>query len=107
LPPAEPTYQVLSVGLPGYLDGIYPVNAMHTLEPLPAHLKSYPSPAAPNPLPESPDAALDVDAVLIQAERAVPKSLKPGLQRNFTHVYTFKGHVQVYVRKAARSASKP
>jgi hypothetical protein len=51
-PPPVPAYRVLAVGLGGYENGLYPVEALSTCEELPPHLQHH---AAPSRTSASPD----------------------------------------------------
>lgn len=99
LPPVEPTYRTLSLGLDGYADGIYPVDAMHVLEPLPNHLRHYPAPDQPVDRRHAEAAAGSVDAVLMGPGISPPPELGEVLDARFEHIFSFNGELHVYVRK--------
>ncbi len=44
-PPPTPAYRVLAVGLGGYTDGLYPVDALSACEELPSHLQDHAAPS--------------------------------------------------------------
>ena len=100
LPPVEAPYRVQSIGLPGYADGVYPVEAMNVYEPMPGPMKHYPGPSIPAPEgSQESTAALDtVNAVLATTDRALSTATDAVLSQQFTRVITYK-HLAVYVRK--------
>ena len=109
LPPVEAPYRVLSLGIPGYPDGVYPVEAMNVYDPLAPRLKHYPVPAVPvaNWLaaPKAPESIDGVDVVLVNNERGLPTGLETALREKFQYVlaYASNAHFSVHVRKAPAS----
>lgn len=107
LPPDEPPYRVLSLGVSGYGDGVYPVETMGTVDPLPDRFKSYAKPAEPATAETagSSDVIDHVDAVLVGSGTAVPVALAAALQSQFLQVFSFSGRFSVYVRQRPRAPS--
>ncbi len=103
LPPVEAPYRVLSLGLPGYRDGIYPVDAMGTIEVLSDHLKTYATPSAPASwdTAPSPEVIDQVNAVLTGPGAAPTPALALALREKFTNIFNFGGQLGVYVRSAS------
>jgi hypothetical protein len=86
--------------LPGYADGVYPVEAMNVYEPMPEPMRHYPAPSIPAPegSQESTAALETVNAVLATTDRALSPATDAVLSQQFTRVITYK-HFAVYVRK--------
>lgn len=91
-PPVEAPFTVLSSGLPGYADGLYPIDSLGVCEGLPAKLQTYPRPSVPLGAPAEAaellrraNAALIANAGALDAEaqrelsRLVLVSSYPGL----------------------------
>lgn len=103
LPPVEAPYRVLTLGINGYADGVYPVEALNVYDPLPGPMLHYPPPAIPAPegSPES-IAALDtVDVVLAATQRAISPAINSILGQRFVNVVSYfdRAHFAVWVRK--------
>jgi hypothetical protein len=105
LPPVEPPYRVLSLGVSGYGDGVYPVETMGTYDPLPDRFKSYAAPALATTAESagSPDVVDRIDAVLVGASTVPPLALQSVLQSQFVQVFSFGGRFSVYVRSLPRA----
>jgi hypothetical protein len=100
LPPAEAPYRVLSLGLSGYADGIYPVDAMGTVEGLPERLRTYATPAVPwtGDVANAPETIDRVNVVLIGSGATAPPALAGELSSKFNYIFSFGGQLAVYVR---------
>jgi hypothetical protein len=95
-PPVEAPYRGLLVGMPGYVDGLYPIEALSTLETLPAPLKRYAAPARTAP---SPFALLaEADSILIGAAVTLDAAAARGLNQDFLPAVTYPGF-RVWVRR--------
>jgi hypothetical protein len=105
LPADELPYRVLSLGMSGYGDGVYPVETMGTYDPLPDRLKSYAAPATPATAESagSSDVIDHVDAVLVGTSTTLPVPLQAALQSQFLRVLSFSGRFSVYVRQRPRA----
>lgn len=99
LPPPEATYRVLSIGLPGYVDGIYNVDQLNTLEPLPGDLKQYATPKIRVGEDQAKDHLGELDAVLVKQGRTLPSHLTAALNRQFIRVFSFRHEIDVHVRR--------
>ncbi len=104
-PPLEPSYRVLSLGISGYGNGIYPVEAMNTVDPMQARFRKYPAPATPI----EPEAAAlpgllekDVDVVFVGASTSIPEGLAPVLSAQFERLLTYNHQFSVHVRLTPR-----
>ena len=85
-PPAlDHPYRVLAVGLSGYKDGLYPIEALNTYEGAPKHLLRWAPPSAP--LPADPAAASSLvdqaEAVLLGAKPALNAAVKQHIDALF------------------------
>jgi hypothetical protein len=109
LPPVEAPYRVLSLGIPGYPDGVYPVEALNVYDPLAPQFKHYPAPTVTvlNGLsaPQAPEAIDSVDAALVNNERGLPAGLETALREKFQYVLAYSSHAHfgVYIRKGPRA----
>jgi hypothetical protein len=103
LPPAEAPYRVLGLGLTGYHDGIYPVDAMGTVEPLLDRLKTYAEPEVPTTgdATAAPEIIDHVNAVLIGSGTTPPAALATELSNKFINIFSFGGDLGVYVRSTS------
>jgi hypothetical protein len=101
-PPPDHPFQVLSIGLAGYADGLYPVEAMKTYEAVPENKETFAPPA--KPLPQDVAAQLDlvngVDAVLLADHAKIDAALKGRIDARFVPGQTFSKSFTVYVRRA-------
>ncbi|HTM46389.1 MAG TPA: hypothetical protein VL137_15620 [Polyangiaceae bacterium] len=93
-------YQVISVGTPGYANGIYPLGLMNSVEDLPARFHHYPTP--PRLLPTD-DAGLreaftQASAVLIQSA-LITDAIRPLLNERFALAKTLGGYFSIYLSK--------
>ena len=103
LPPVEAPYRVQTLGINGYPDGVYPVEALNVYDPLPDPMRHYPPPSVPAPegSPESLAALDTVDVVLATTQRALPPAINAILGQRFVNVISYfdRAHFAVYVRK--------
>lgn len=109
LPPAEAPYRVLGLGLPGYRDGVYPVDAMSVVESLSDRLKTYPTPAVATTGEEAaaPEIIDHVNAVLIGSGATAPSALALVLRDKFINIFNFGGQLSVYVRSTSLQPPAP
>jgi hypothetical protein len=94
-PPQEPPYQVLSIGVPELGDGLYPIEALGTVDTLPPQMKHVPPPSR---TAASPAELLDAARVaIIGSGRALDPATSERLQREFREVQS-QGGYRVLVR---------
>ena len=110
LPPAlDHPYEVLALGLHGYADGLYRVEAMSTYEDVPDAEGTHERYASPDvPLPGG--AGADVgraDAVCLGDGFPVPAPLQRAIDGSFDVAATYPGALTVLVRRAPRGAPAP
>jgi hypothetical protein len=97
-PEEEDPYQVLSLGVPGYDDGVYPIGDLDTIEYLAGPLRSYKKPKVPVKGAEQAARMLRrVDAVLLGARHRPGKEASAELRR-FTAAIKYSGSFDVYLR---------
>lgn len=101
LPPQEPPYRALLLGLGNYADGVYPVDALGIYEPLPERFKEWPIPAqsvAPGSagLPEVID---HVNAVVVASATAPSLGLQTALRENFMEALSLSDSFTVWIRR--------
>jgi hypothetical protein len=102
-PPDAPGYTVLCVGLHGYADGIYPLDALSVHEGLPESFRRYPAPKQPFPEQSQIDAGLDdVDAILTSGESEHLRAIAGAVSRDFMPASNFSGGYVVSIRKSPR-----
>ncbi len=99
-PPVEAPYRVLSLGLGGYSDGVYPIEAMGVIEPFysrfpPPAISATPASAA------EPDIIDHVNAVLVGPGVNPPAALDAALSQKFQRELTYNGNskLTVYLRR--------
>jgi hypothetical protein len=99
-PPPDHPYHVLSIGLGGYKDGLYPVEAMKAYEGVPEHREKFPPPERPLPKPGPDQLAMadESDAVILGEKARPDASLKQHIDQLFETGQTYKGFT-IYVRK--------
>jgi hypothetical protein len=100
-PPVEAPYRVLSLGLGGYADGVYPIEAMGVLEPIYDPDRRFPSPAkavsaASAAAPEIID---QVKAVLLGIDSKPSPALQAALRDKFTNELTYGPKLTVYLHR--------
>ncbi len=99
-PPEDHPWRALSLGVPGYQDGIYPIESMNTPDALPEPVRKYPAPAE---AVERSNAAIEqalgsVDVVFVGSGRAEEIAAHK-LDTRFDHVTTYsRGHA-IYIKK--------
>ena len=98
-PPVERPYHVLCLGLYGYANGLYPIEAMNVNEHLDPKFRSYPSPERPWPLDGSGASELvrAADAVLVR-NLGGWGDLASMVMSGFEYIPTH-GDEQVYARR--------
>jgi hypothetical protein len=88
-PAAEPPYRALSVGIWGYADGLYPVEALSTCEGFPAELEHF---APPSRSAASPWALLpEADAVLVGTGVSIAPDTNGRLTHDFQQIAAYGG----------------
>jgi hypothetical protein len=101
-PPPDHPYRVLSLGLAGYADGLYPVEAMKTYEYVPEGREKFAPPETPLPPDPSAQAALaaSADAVCV-ADRFHPDArLKSRIDTVFEPAVAYAHSFTIYVRRS-------
>jgi hypothetical protein len=100
-PPAQSPYRVLALGLTGYADGVYPIEAMSVIEPIPDPHRSWPSPAvAATPTSAAMPEVIDpVNAAVIGAGVQLPPALDSALREKFQNQLSYGGRFTVYLRR--------
>jgi hypothetical protein len=83
-PPAEAPFQVLAIGLPGYKDGLYPVESLSTCETLPPAYQHRADPARTAPAFST--LVPDAKAALIGQNVALDAPTQELLNREFHEV---------------------
>jgi hypothetical protein len=83
-PPPEAPYQVLAIGLPGYKDGLYPVESLSTCETLPPAYQHRADPVRTSPSFAS--LVPDAKAALIGQNVALDGPTQELLNREFHEV---------------------
>jgi len=69
-PPTESPYRVLCLGMDGYADGLYPIEALNVNEHLPSNLRHYPAPERPVEGGDAWELLRAADAALIRGHSA-------------------------------------
>ncbi|HET6149567.1 MAG TPA: hypothetical protein VFH68_18665 [Polyangia bacterium] len=101
-PPEQAPYRVLAMGLNGYADGVYPVEAMKVIEPIPDPHRTFPAPAVavtPAVSPGSPEVIDQVNAVLVAENTRLPPDLDAALREKFQASLSYGGRFTVYLRR--------
>jgi hypothetical protein len=89
-PPPVPAYAVLMLGMGGYRDGLYPVDALSTCEELPPHLQRYAQPAKAIAPGENTAALLDeANAVFVGAQARLDGPATSRLNREFRAIRAY------------------
>jgi len=99
-PPEQPPFRVLTIGLKGYADGIYPVEAMNILEPIPDPHRIWPAPAlaVDSPVTAASPAVIDqVNAVIVAASAPRPPELEAVLGEKFQPALSYSDRFTVYL----------
>jgi hypothetical protein len=103
-PPPEAPYKVLSLGMDGYANGVYPVEAMGVYDMLPSEDKHYPAPTTPVTAETAGTSAVidGVHAVLMSNDYQPRPALAEVLRTQFQNVITYRDHgrLSVYIRIA-------
>lgn len=96
--------RVLALGLWGYRNGLYPVEAMTTHEGLPAHLLAWPAPAVPLAPAEDAQTALlaQADVVLVGAGQVAPPAMQRELGTQFAAGISYRSGFTVFHRRQPR-----
>ena len=108
-PPTDHPYRVLMLGLRGYADGVYPIEAMNTYESIPNMTEVFAPPEVP--LPGHPAAqgqlAAGVDAVCIDTHFVPSAALLESLLVSFESVVTYPNDFSVLVPGPAARPQGP
>lgn len=92
LPGYEEPYEALTLGMPGYGNGLYPIDQLDVIEYLPPHLRRYPAPVVPAPDAKRQAQLLKrADAVFIGQGFSLAPELRPELGR-FERVISYPGY---------------
>jgi hypothetical protein len=102
-PVPQAPYFVVSLGLPGYPDGLYPVESMSAQEAMPDRREPFASPAVPWSSDEAEQVALllRANAVCVGVKAPVSPSVREVLGA-FQKAETYKGEFAIYVRRPPR-----
>ncbi len=102
LPPQEPPYRALLLGLGNYADGVYPVEALGVYEPLPAQFKQWPVPelSVTSQSAGLPEVIDHVNAVVIADGTAPSSDLQRALGDKFIRTMSFSNRFAVWIRSA-------
>ena len=99
IPEGEQPYRALTLGMPGYADGLYPIDRLSVIEYLPAHLRRYPAPAAPAPdTVRRLELLKQADAVFMGQAFSKEAELRPELGR-FERAISYPGQFSLYVKR--------
>jgi hypothetical protein len=103
LPPQEVPYQSLMLGLDGYADGVYPIDALGIYEPLPERFKQWPLPALPVTLESAglPAVIDHVNAAVISSQIAPSSQLETALREKFINTMSFRDRFTVWIRRTS------
>jgi hypothetical protein len=101
-PPREQPYRVAVLGLHGYADGLYPIQALNANEYIPPALRNYSAPSRPANTPAAAGIAIEeADAVLL-GPGYVSSSHLLGRFAGFVKALQYPGQVAVYLRGGRR-----
>jgi hypothetical protein len=107
-PPVEAPYRVAVFGMPGYADGVYPIEALHTIEYLWPSERKYRPPelafARGSALRK--ESLASVDAVLLGHKSARERSLAAELKGNSAAI-KYAGQFSLHLLKRAPIAEAP
>jgi hypothetical protein len=104
-PPVEPSLRVLSVGIAGYADGIYPVESLGRCELLPPDMQTFSAPQIPMQGPGDAASLLSkAGAVLVAGSSSLDDKARDALAKEFRPVGTH-GAFTVYSRPFATGAA--
>ena len=109
-PPAlDHPYHVLAVGLSGYKDGLYPIEALNTHEAVPRHLLHWAPPSTPWPRdPAAATALVDqAEAVLLGAKPALDATVKQHIDALFPIAVSKGRSTTIHYRKKEVVALPP
>jgi hypothetical protein len=100
LPPVEAPYRVLSLGTPGYPDGVYRVEAMGIYDPMPDNVKYYGTPAIPTTMDAAaaPEIIDHVNVVFVSTRVTLPEPLAAALRDRFAFGVAYRDGFSTYVR---------
>jgi hypothetical protein len=91
-PPPAPAYAVLMVGMGGYSDGLYPVEALSTCEELPPHLQRYAPPSKSSAPPADAWTLLDeANAIFVGTQVRLDNAVRDRLDREFRPIRAHSG----------------
>ncbi len=123
-PPREEPWQVVAMGLNGYRDGLFSIEALNVVEDLPADKKKFPAPEVTfDPVSPDPNLAKNrstlvvsslkrADAVLLAGGYALAAPERAEISRCFTRYHSyyagyFISSYAVYLKKERPGCSKP
>jgi hypothetical protein len=98
-PPREAPYRVIALGLPGYANGLYPIEKLSTNEELPSLLQVYAAPAvqAPGAGGDWEALAANSDALLVASGTTIPPSLATAIANRTEQHRSLGGSVTLYL----------
>lgn len=100
-PPATSPYLVATLGLHGYADGLYPIEALDTLEFLPRKLQRFARPSEPMPATTPERLALleRADAVFVAGKTQPDRDTRRLLERRFKFTYGGEGEFNLMLKR--------
>jgi hypothetical protein len=103
LPPEEPPYRALLLGLGPYASGVYPVAALGVYEPLPERYKHWPAPVQSVTVQSAglPEVIDHVNAVVIANDMTPSSDLARALASGFANVLSFDQRFTVWIRRTS------
>jgi hypothetical protein len=108
-PPPDPErpIEVVALGIWGYADGLYPVEAMTTHEGVPHRFQRFPPPEAPLPADDGGRLALlsRAQAVFVGKGAGLAGALEAEVKRSFQQAASFQGgSLQLYLRRTVTAS---
>ncbi|MBN2576582.1 MAG: hypothetical protein JXP73_18605 [Deltaproteobacteria bacterium] len=105
LPPVEAPYRILSLGCPGYPDGVYRADAMNAFDPMPDGVRHHGPPEITTTMEEAatPEIIDRVNVVFVPARAVLPEALAAALRSRFTPAVVYGDRFTVYVRRDSPS----
>lgn len=100
-PPKEAPYRIITLGLRGYTDGLYPIEKLSTCEELPGPLQVFAEPDVPAPKDTAGWAALaeQSDGVLVAHGAELPPALAEAISPRSQRQQSVGGNVTLHVLK--------
>ena len=99
LPAPRAPFTVLSVGVPGYADGVYPIEALSVCEQMPPNMQHFPSPIRTMTDRDASAAfANTVDVVMLGSSANIPRDATQILETTMKRVVGYP-EFSVYTRE--------